>query len=110
MIEPPPPPTGNTHMPLPLPPRQALRRTHRRVVLALLATAAALAGDVVAGPGMIGGAQAADSPAGSPYGAAGHMWFHLGGMTFIGWTVDPSTPKAPINAYITVDNKIVRKV
>lgn len=82
----------------------------RRLVVALTGVAAALAGGVVAGPRVIGDAHAAGVPAGSPVGVAEHMWFQPGGMTFTGWTYDPSSPKAAISAYITVDNHLAQLV
>src|SRR4051794_37902815 len=91
------------------PARTTRRSTRRRSFTALLAgllaaTSARVTG--VVAQGIAGDAMAKAPAAHSPYGRAEHMWFMPGGMRFSGWTIDPSSPKTPITAYVLVDGKV----
>jgi hypothetical protein len=79
------------------------RIAHRSLTAALVAVALAVAG-LIAGPRLLGHAQAA-APAGSPYGHAEHMWAVSGGLRFVGWAIDPSSPTAATTIYITIDGQ-----
>jgi hypothetical protein len=81
----------------------------RRWLSAILTAAALAAGGIVAGPRVLGHAEATTSP-NSPVGHVDVLETKPGHVHVKGWTFDPDLPLAPLTIGVSIDGKVWRTV